>query len=96
MSSFKQRFSLFMLTLFLCSVLTVEPEYVRGYENDDFSVSVGKDAVFALCEDAFTIPTGHFLVAERISFLYAHPRPVSWHIVSDITPRGPPVISLIL
>ena len=96
MSSFTQRFSLFLVTLFLCSVLTVEPEYVRGYENDDFSVLVGKDAVFALCEDAFIIAAGYLPVAEHISLIYAHPRPVSLHIVSDNPSRGPPAISFIL
>jgi hypothetical protein len=44
-ASFTQRLSLLMIAVVLFSVLTMEPEYVRGYKYDDFPVLVESDDV---------------------------------------------------
>jgi hypothetical protein len=44
-ASFTQRLSLLVIAVVLFSVLTMEPEYVRGYKNDDFPVLVESDDV---------------------------------------------------
>jgi hypothetical protein len=93
---FMQRRCLFLITVFLFSVLAMEPKYVQGCGDNGFPVPVENDPVFALCEDAFTIANGALPVAERISRIYAHPLPASSHVVSDNSSRGPPVISFIL
>jgi hypothetical protein len=93
---FMQRRCLFIVTVFLFSVLAVEPKYVQSCGGDGFPVPVENNPVFALCEDVFTIANGGLPVAERIFLIYAHPLPVSSHVVSDNPSRGPPVISFIL
>ena len=90
-----RRLSFLMVTVFLFSVLTVEPESVQGYQGDDFPVFVESDAVFAICSSDFTITIRCFLAAEGVP-LPDLPRPASSHVVSDNPSRGPPVISFIL
>jgi hypothetical protein len=88
-------FSFLLVLVFVFSVLTVEPEYLQGYENDDFPAFVESDAVFALCSMGFTLPTHCFGLAECV-VISSHFRPASPPLVSDNLHRGPPVISFIV
>jgi hypothetical protein len=92
---FIRRLALLLATVFVFSVLTVEPECVQGYQGDNFPVFVESDSLFAICSNDFAIPIRCFLATEIIP-LPIHPRPASTHAVSDNPSRGPPVISFIL
>ena len=87
-------FSFLLALVFVFSVLTVEPGYVQGYENDDFPAFVESDSVFAVCSMEFTVPIGCFGPVESVvisaTFVSASPPLASGNLY-----RGPPTISFI-
>jgi hypothetical protein len=91
---FTKRLPLLVMMVFLLSVLTVEPEYTQGYENDTFPVFVESDAVFAICSNEFAITAPCLVFVEEIP-LPLSSRPVASPVISCQSSRGPPAISLI-
>ena len=83
---------LFLASLFLFSIFTVEPDYVQGYQNCGFPVFVENDAAFVVCD-------GYALVRivphAWVDFLFLS-KP---EVPDSSTPathnfyRGPPLIS---
>ena len=93
MIQFTKKFALIMMVIFLFSVLTVEPEYAQGYENDDFPVFVENDAVFAIFSNEFTITIQCLSHTDRI-LPTPDSHPAAPPFISTNPYRGPPSISL--
>jgi hypothetical protein len=74
------------------SVLTVGPEYLQCYENDNFSTFVENDAVFAVCSAEFTVPT-HCVGPVEPAVVSVHLRLISPPLISGNLYRGPPPVS---
>jgi len=89
MVRFTRAFALIMTAVFLLSVLTVEPEYEQGYQNDDFPVFVENDAVFVIAGNEFTITVECLSLSEYIPLPHDS-RPIPSPLNSTNPTRGPP------